>query len=74
MKIRQENRTLRKELLELIQRTRALHNHKLELEEQKKMLVREREYAESLQRMKEERGKKMYKTYGLEIKVDPVQG
>lgn len=65
VKIKHENRELRQELLHLIGKTRALHKHKLELEEQKKTLVRERQYADNLGKMKLDRDKKMYKTFGL---------
>jgi len=51
--------------LELIQETRALRKHKLELEEQKKTLLREKEYALNLERLKKTRDKKMYEAFGL---------
>ena len=65
IKIKYENRSLRHDLLELIQRTRALHKHKHELEEQKKTLLREKEYALNLERLKKTRDKKMYEAFGL---------
>ena len=49
----------------MISKTRALHKHKLELEEQKKTLVRERQYADNMGKMKLARDKKIYKTFGL---------
>ena len=58
MKIKQDNRELRQELLHLIQKTRALHKHRLDLEEQKKTLSREREYAVNMDKLKQSRGKR----------------
>ena len=37
----------------------------MELDEQKKTLLREQEYAEDMQRLKEARGKTMYEAFGL---------
>ena len=43
-----ENRQLRHELLLLIRKTQALHEHKRQLEEQKQQLLAERQYAADL--------------------------
>jgi len=67
IKIKFENRALRKELLELIQKTRALHNHKLELEEQRKILIREQEYAKDLQKRRQYRFDNMLESHGVEL-------
>ena len=66
VKIKQENRTLRKELLELIQKTRALHHHKLELEEQRKVLLREQDYTDDLQKIRQQRTDDLFAAHGIE--------
>ena len=65
VKIKRENRSLRKELLELIQKTRALHKHKLELQEQKKVLLREQDYANDLQTIRKERTEDLFASHGV---------
>lgn len=65
VKIKFENRALRKELLELIQKTRALHKHKLDLEEQRKILIREQEYAKNLQKIRINRFDNMHESHGV---------
>ena len=67
IKIKFENRSLRKELLELIQKTRALHKHKLKLEEQRKVLLREQEYAKDLQKIRKHRINNMFESHGLDL-------
>lgn len=47
-KIKLENRRLRHTLLNLIRKSRALNEQKVELEEQRKILHREKQYAEDL--------------------------
>jgi len=64
-KIKLENRHLRKELLELIHRTRALQEHKLELEEQKRQLLREQQYSSDLKKLRTTRQHKVFKSFGL---------
>jgi len=46
--IKKENREMRQELMDLIERTRALHLHKIKLEKQKKELTRELQYNEDV--------------------------
>lgn len=65
VKIKFENRALRRELLEFIEKTRALHTHKLELEEQKKILLREKDYAGVLQGLRSKRMENMLKSHGV---------
>lgn len=65
IKIKHHNRALRQELIGLIKRTRALHKHKLELEEQRKVLLREQSYANNLQLQRKERTKKLYEAHGF---------
>ena len=60
-----ENRKLRKQLVDLIQQSRAMHERKLELEEERKILLREREYADKLSKIKKDRVDKLYKAYGI---------
>lgn len=63
--IKLENRELRKQLLELIRRTRALHEHRLELEDQRKQLLREQQYSHDLKMLRTSRQHKVYKSFGL---------
>ena len=42
-----------------------MHERKLELEEERKILLREREYADKLSKIKKDRVDKLYKTYGI---------
>jgi len=57
--IKLENRALRAELLELINKSRVLNTHKKELEEQRKELMREKQYSEDIHRL---RGQKQKQT------------
>jgi len=63
--IKLENRDLRRELLELIRKTRALQDHKLELEDQRRQLLREQQYAGDLKKLRATRQHKVFKTFGL---------
>jgi len=72
-RIKLENRALRRELLQLIQQTRALHSHKLKLEDQKKIIIREKEYADHVRMLREERRKNLYESYGIE-EQEEVEG
>lgn len=60
-RIRQENRQLRHELLQLIQTTRALNEHQRELENQKRQLLREQNYANDLKKLREARQKRPFR-------------
>ena len=51
-----ENRKLRRQLVDLIQQSRAMHERKLELEE---------EHADKLSKIKKDRVDKLYKAYGI---------
>lgn len=64
-KIKLENRQLRKELLELIRKTRALQEHKLELEDQRRQLMREQQYTGDLKKLRTTRQHKVFKSFGL---------
>ncbi|KAJ8319103.1 hypothetical protein KUTeg_004194 [Tegillarca granosa] len=64
-RIKLENRHLRKELLELIQQTRAYQAHQKELEEQRKQLLREQQYANDLKQLRKTRQHKVMKTFEL---------
>lgn len=50
--IKTENKRLRAELMELIRRSQVLNNHKMELEEQKKQLLREQQYGADIRRLR----------------------
>ncbi|XP_050393685.2 coiled-coil domain-containing protein 153 [Patella vulgata] len=60
--IKTENRRLRRELLKLIQKTRALNDHNSELEDQRKELLREQQYAEDLKYLRHARQKNAFKS------------
>eukprot|EP00795_Rhopilema_esculentum_P009033 gene9033-16676_t len=64
-RIKDENRALRKELLGLIQDTRVLYQHKKQLEEQHKILSREKQYADKLHDFRYERQEALYEGFGL---------
>ncbi|XP_067406669.1 coiled-coil domain-containing protein 121 [Emydura macquarii macquarii] len=49
--VKRENKELREELLQLIQRSRTLHLHKRRLEEQAQQLLRERCYMQNMARL-----------------------
>ncbi|XP_063446467.1 coiled-coil domain-containing protein 166-like [Mytilus trossulus] len=64
-RIKTENRQLRKELLDLINITRAYKAHQLDLQEQKKQLVREQQYAGDLKTLRTTRQHKVLKKFGM---------
>ena len=64
-RIKDENRDLRHELLKLIQKSRALNEHKMQLEAQHKELLREKQYAADLKRLHGTRQHKVLKTFGM---------
>lgn len=73
-RIKLENRALRRELLSLIQTTRALNEHQKELEDQRRQLIREQNYVNDLKKLREMRQHKSYKEMpsgGEERKGDP---
>ena len=72
--IKLENRALRRELLELIKTTRAYQAHKRELEEQRKQLLREQQYANDLKKLRSTRQHKVLNKFGLLTDGDPVNG
>lgn len=65
-KIKLENRRLRHTLLNLIRKSRALNEQKIELEEQSKTLQREKQYAEDLKIIRSTRQQKVYNALGIE--------
>merc|ERR1711963_170340 len=65
-KIKLENRGLRHELLSLIKTSRALNEHRTLLEDQKKQLLREQNYANDLKTLREARQKKSFKPLELQ--------
>ncbi|XP_060071782.1 coiled-coil domain-containing protein 166-like [Ylistrum balloti] len=71
--IKLENRNLRRELLELIKTTRAYQEHKRELEEQRKQLLREQQYSEDLKKLRNTRQHKVLKSFGLVTEGEPVK-
>lgn len=64
-KIKLENRELRHELLKLIQTTRALNEHQRNLEDQRRQLLREQNYANDLKTLRDARQKKSFKPLNL---------
>ncbi len=72
-RIKEDNRALRKELLGLIHQTRVLHQHKKQLDEQHKILTREKQYANNLQSLRTKRQGEIYKTFGLKVEHDSVE-
>lgn len=50
--------------MNLIRTTRALHSHKLELEEQKKQLLREQQYSQDLKLLRTARQHHVFKPNG----------
>lgn len=69
IKIKEENKQLRKELLGLIRRTRALHEKRQELEEQHKSLKRDLQYGKDLCRIQGTRQNRLYKSFGITEKL-----
>jgi len=72
-KIKLENRRLRHALLNLIRKSRALNEQKVELEEQKKTLLREKQYAEDLKTIRSTRQHKIQNALGLDVTPNPEQ-
>lgn len=66
--VKNENKILRQQLLQLIRRTRALHEHREELEAQHKALLREIQYGRDLKKLQGTRQNRLYKSFGI---VDP---
>ncbi|KAK3705175.1 hypothetical protein QZH41_013963 [Actinostola sp. cb2023] len=64
--IKNENKVLRRELLQLIRRTRALHDHREELEAQHNALLREIQYGRDLKKLHGTRQNRLYKSFGIE--------
>ena len=64
-KIKLENRQLRHELLLLIRKTRALHEHKTHLDEQKRQLLMEQQYAKDLKTLRSARQHKVLRSFGM---------
>lgn len=65
-RIKLENRRLRHTLLNLIRKSRALNGQKIELEEQRKTLNREKQYAEDLKIIRSTRQLKTLNALGTE--------
>jgi len=63
--IKLENRQLRHELLLLIRKTRALHEHRQQLENQKQELLLEQQYASDLKTLRTARQHKVLKSFGM---------
>ena len=64
-RIKHENRHLRHELLLLIRKTRALHEHRQHLEDQKKQLELEQQYSHDLKTLRTARQHKVLKSFGM---------
>ncbi|KAK2186256.1 hypothetical protein NP493_207g01049 [Ridgeia piscesae] len=64
-RIKLENRRLRHQLLMLIQQTRALHEHKDKLLDQRRQLQMEQQYARDLKTLRSSRQHKVLKSFGL---------
>ena len=64
-RIKDENRDLRQELLKLIQKSRALNEHKVQLSGQRKELLREQQYAADLKKLHGTRQHKVLKAFGM---------
>lgn len=63
-KIKMENRNLRHTLLKLIRKSRALTEQKAELEEQRRTLYMEKQYAEDLKLIRSTRQHKVQQALG----------
>lgn len=64
-RIKDENGVLRRELLQLIKRTRALHEHRRELEEQHKRLSQELQYSRDLKKLRGSRQNRLHQNFGI---------
>jgi hypothetical protein len=60
-KIKMDNQQLRKDLLQLLQNTKALTTHKTELEKQRNEILKEISYAEDLKRLRTNRQEQVIK-------------
>lgn len=69
-KIKLENRRLRHTLLNFIRKSRALNEQKMELEEQRKILHQEKQYAEDLKIIRSTRQHKVYNALGIETNTE----
>lgn len=65
-RIKLENRRLRHELLMLIRKTRALHEHKTYLEDQQRQLKLEQQYAQDLKKLRGTRQHQFIQKMGLD--------
>lgn len=52
VRVKQQNRQLRKELMLLIRKTQALHEHRHRLEDQRRQLMTERQYADDMKNIR----------------------
>jgi len=59
--IKHENRALRTELLELINSSRVLNARKKELDDQKKELIREKQFSDDIRRIRKQRNQQIIK-------------
>ncbi|KAK3091742.1 hypothetical protein FSP39_022279 [Pinctada imbricata] len=73
-KIKLDNRKLRRELQELIHMTRVYQAHQRDLEEQRKQLLREQQYAEDLKILRSTRQHKVLKAFDLLGEEADVEG
>ncbi|KXJ28511.1 golgin subfamily A member 6-like protein 7 [Exaiptasia diaphana] len=64
--IKNDNKILRHELLQLIRKTRALHEHREELEAQHNALLREIQYGRDLKKLHGTRQNRLWKTFGID--------
>ncbi|XP_052687716.1 coiled-coil domain-containing protein 166-like [Crassostrea angulata] len=64
-RIKLENRRLRRELQELIHMTRVYQAHQRDLEEQRKQLLREQQYADDLKKLRSTRQHKVLKAFDM---------
>ena len=68
-RVKEENKQLRKELLGLIRKTRALHEKRQELEGQHKSLKHDLQYGKDLCRIQGTRQNRLYKSFGITDKL-----
>lgn len=62
VRVKHENRQLRKELMLLIRKTQALHEHRHRLEEQRRQLLTERQYADDMKNIRTNKTQKAIMT------------
>ncbi|XP_043919914.1 coiled-coil domain-containing protein 166-like [Protopterus annectens] len=70
-KVRSDNRQLRQELLGLIQKSRALREHQMKLEEQHQQLLRELQYSQDLVKLRTTRQHKILHSLVFSNKEEP---